>query len=155
MNYNEHNLDKKPENPYISNQEPQDSYQGQNTNPNQGQYPNTQYPNGQYPNGQYPNGAGQFVPQQQTGGMTNGIWSMIMLGGTAIFTFVFPFLCIGTAIAGVIFGRIGWKKDHETLARVGFWINLASLVFGILIFIFFVVMFGLLFGSASRASMAN
>lgn len=151
MNDNEYNLNKKPENPYISNQEPQGSYQGQNTNPNQGQYPNTQYPNGQYPNG-----SGQFVPQQQTGGMTNGIWSMIMLGGTAIFTFVFPFLCIATAIAGVVFGRIGWKKDHETLARVGFWINLSSIIFGILIFILFVVMFGLLFGSAAgRASMAN
>lgn len=149
MNDNEHNLDKKPENPYISSQEPQDSYQGQNINPNQGQYPNTQYTNGQYPNAQYPNGAGQFIPQQQTGGMTNGIWSMIMLGGTVVFTFALPLMCILTAIGGVIFGHIGWKNSKETLARIGFWLNLGTIILGGFITLLLLLFLGTLFAVGS------
>lgn len=134
MSGNEPNLDKQPENPYVSSQAPQNPYQGQNANPNQGQYPNAQYPNGM--------GAGQFIPQQQTNGMTNGAWSMIMLGGTVVLTFALPYLCILTAIAGVVFGHIGWKNDRETLARVGFWVNLGSIIIGGIVILLFILLLG-------------
>lgn len=142
MSDNEPNLDKQPENPYTLNQEPQNSYQGQNASPNQGQYQNTQYPSAQYPNG-----TGQFVPQQQMGGMTNGVWSMIMFGGTVVLAFALPFLCLMTAIGGIVFGHIGWKNNRETLARVGFWLNLGSLILGGLITLFFILFLGAIFAS--------
>lgn len=143
MSTNEPNISKNSDDAYNASMPPQNPY-----DTHQGaQYQSQQHDNLNHPNSNY-----QHSPRTQNGGIANGTWSMIMFGGTILFSFIFPIftfifpififpififpiVCIGTAIGGIIFGHLGWRDHKEVLARVGFWINLSSIVLGFLLFL--------------------